>query len=151
MGGSTTTAYYERAGEEVAVPVAAEYEAAAGSRWSGRCICYTQKCWLRSGGLVFDALQTTPHEVFAITDPYMRDGGRYNLMEEDDSIIEFGFVLSKLYHQIIQMQLVGYDEAYYEKLLRELLDIDGNTELVQLLLDAGQGRGPPRVFAERRP
>ena len=66
----------------------------------------------------------------------MRDGGRYNLMEEDDSIIEFGFVLSKLYHQIIQMQLVGYDEAYYEKLLRELLDIDGNTELVQLLLDA---------------
>ena len=51
LGGSTTTAYYERAGEEVAVPVAAEYEAAAGSRWSGRCICYTQKCWLRSGVL----------------------------------------------------------------------------------------------------
>ena len=136
LGGSTTTAYYERAGEEVAVPVAAEYE---GRRWVAlewALYLLHTKVLVTEQGLVFDALKTTPHEVFAITDHYMGDGGRYNLMEEDDAIIDFGFNLSRLYHQITQMRLVGYDKAYYEELLRELLDIDGNTELVQLLLDA---------------
>lgn len=138
QGGSTTTAYYERAGESIAVPLSATN---AQGRWVS---LYDALYQLHTSvvatdfGLVFVGMESTPYELFALADPYMRQGGKYNLLDGEDFYIQFGFALSNLYNRIIKMQFLGYSEECYKGILRELLEVEENSPLVQILLDSGE-------------
>lgn len=137
MGCSGESAYYERAGELIEVPMVAHDNRTWVTLDWAMYLLHT-KVLVTEAGLVFDAQESTPYEVFAIADDYMLEGGKYNLIEDGDFWVKAGAELAELYNRITHMKLLGYNEEKYIEILRKLLQIDEDTELVSTLIDTGE-------------